>query len=83
MLVARMRNVSHMLPYLSTWCPIGGAVWEGYGISGHIALLEEVCHLGKAQEIDALTSLPGHCDLSAPCRGHHAFPPPVASLLEI
>lgn len=72
-----------MLPYLSTSCPIGGAVWEGYGISGHIALLEEVCHLGKARGIDALTSLPDHCDLSAPCRGHHVFPPPVASLLEI
>lgn len=35
------KNTLHMIIYLSTWYPIGGAVWQGLG---HVALMEEMCH---------------------------------------
>ena len=40
-------NVPHSLGCLDTWCPVGGAVWEGLGGA---ALQEEVCHWGAGFE---------------------------------
>lgn len=43
-MVVRM-SVPHSLRHLKAWFLVGGAVREGLG---GVALLEEVCHWGKA-----------------------------------
>lgn len=44
--VACMTNISHILEHLSTWFPVGGALWVG--IEG-VVLLEEVCYGGRGR----------------------------------
>lgn len=84
-------NISHWLPYLNTWSPAGGTLWESCELLGGRASLKQVAHWGgpwgiRVQPCLLITPCSLNidaCDQPAFCSFHYAVLAAAGSSLQL